>query len=163
MAETRIVSGLSELDEFLKLLPARVEGNVLRGGLRAGAKVMAEQARTYVPVRSGALRKSIRYSVRLKNGTVVATIRAGSVKAYYAQIVEFGSAQHFIRPKNKDALLVSGKPVATVNHPGSKQTPYMRPAFDHASDDAIAAVANYIRNRLPIELNKHVQKRGAQP
>ncbi len=42
---TEYVSGLKELDAILKSLPAKVEGNVMRGALRAGQTVMLNGAR----------------------------------------------------------------------------------------------------------------------
>ena len=44
---------------------------------------------------------------------------------------EFGSRSHVIRPRNKQALAWPGAdhPVAKVEHPGTPEQPFMRPAL----------------------------------
>ena len=44
------VKGLAELQKLLDELPARIEANVVRGGLRAAAKVIRDEARRLCPV-----------------------------------------------------------------------------------------------------------------
>jgi len=41
-----------------------------------------------------------------------------------------------------------------VEHPGAEQRPFMRPALDSASQAAVQATADYIRNRLAKERAK---------
>ena len=78
MAESTIqIKGLAELHKAMQELPAKIEGNILRGALRAGAAVFKEEAQRLVPVDTGRLRDSIRASVRLRNGRVEGTVRAG--------------------------------------------------------------------------------------
>lgn len=150
------IKGLAELHKALQELPAKIERNVLRGGLRAGAKVIETAARERVPVKQGLLRDSIGVSMRVssKTGTVRATIKAGSKKAWYAHLVEFGTARHWIKPKNRKSLFLAGLAKEVVDHPGARQRPFMRPAFDGSARAAIVAMADYIRARLPRELRK---------
>lgn len=150
MAELSI-QGLADLHAALQQLPAKLEKNILRGALRAGAKVMADSAKANVPKKSGALRKSIRVSASSKRGRVSATVKAGDKTAYYAHMVEFGTAAHRITPKNAKALGTPGGPRESVQHPGAKPKPFMRPAFDGASEAAVQASAEYIRARLDKE------------
>lgn len=116
MSEIR-VKGLSELNKFLQQLPAKIEQNVMRGALRAGANVIKDEAKRLVPVsapnsrdkkrygfRAGTLRDSIRVSARVKNGRVTASVYAGGqtksgAEVYYASWVEFGTAAHAIMAK----------------------------------------------------------------
>lgn len=155
MADVEI-KGLADLHRALQELPAKVEANVLRGGLRAAGKVIQEEAMARVPVASGDLRDSIRVSARLqkKRGKVEATVKAGSKKAWYAHLVEFGTAAHFIKPKNRKSLFFAWLAKEVVNHPGAKRKPYMRPAFDGKAQSALQAMADYIRARLPKEIKK---------
>ncbi len=148
------VSGLFELDKLLKELPAKVERNILRGAMRAGAKVFADRARELVPVRSGQLRDSIKVSTRSKRGRVSATVRAGGKKAFYAHMVEFGTARHFIKPRKRKSLFFAGLAREVVDHPGSAPKPFMRPALDGGQVEAVNAAADYIRNRLAKEAVK---------
>ena len=156
MASSVEIRGLAELNKALQELPAKVERNVLRGGLRAGAKVLEDAARAHVPVKRGDLHKSIRVSMRVssKTGTVRAQVKAGDKKAWYAHLVEFGTARHWIKPKSRKSLFIAGLMKEVVDHPGARPRPFMRPAFDGKWRAAIDAMADYIRTRLPKEFRK---------
>lgn len=123
------VKGLSDLQKLLNTLPAKIEQNALRGALRAAANVVKKEAQALVPKQSGALRDSIRVSVRARYGKVTASIKAGggptkkqvrttpsgrtSVKysnAYYAHMVEYGTRAHYLKSqKTKAWRLVANK------------------------------------------------------
>lgn len=161
------IKGLSELHRALQDLPAKVERNVLRGALRAGAQVMEAEAQRLVPVapptldsvkrgaRAGELKRSIRITLRAnRSGAVRAQLKAGNKVAWYAHLVEFGTARHWIKPKNRKSLFLAGLAKEVVDHPGAKPKPFMRPAFDRKWRSAIEAMADYIRGRLPREIRK---------
>lgn len=175
------IDGLAELQRNLDELPAKIEQNILRGALRAGANVIADEARRLVPVQSGQLKESIRISVRQIRGRIVATVKAGgrfkvykggnAIKGalyktdrgpgsvdyhapFYAHLVEFGTARHWIKPRNRKSLFIAGLLREAADHPGARPKPFMRPAFDSKSRAAIDAMAEYIRKRLPKELKK---------
>lgn len=158
MAEIRI-EGLAELHKLLQELPAKLEANVLRGGMRAGAKVIEAEAKRLAPVgrdpaTAGDMRDSVRVSVRSRKGKVEATIKAGGKKAWYARLVEFGTAAHLIRPKNRKSLFFAALAREEVHHPGAGKKPFMRPALDSKAQQAVQTLADYIRARLPKEFRK---------
>ncbi|MDO8694840.1 MAG: HK97 gp10 family phage protein [Sheuella sp.] len=100
------ISGLKELDELLKNLPAKIEGNVMRGALRAGQKVMLDGAKqnlaSITKQDTGLLEKSLRISFSRKSqkyGWLRSHLIAGSEEAYYAHMVEFGTVAHYISIK----------------------------------------------------------------
>lgn len=148
------ITGLAELHKALQELPAKIEGNIMRGAMRAGQKVILDAAKAKAPVKSGALRDSLRIKTRSKNGEVSATLVAGNKDAYYAHMVEFGTAQHFIKPKKFKSLFFAGLAREVVDHPGARPAPFMRPAFDGSSQQALTAVGDYIATRLPKEIKK---------
>ena len=149
------VTGLAGLQALLDELPARIEGNVVRGGLRAAAKVVEMEAKRLCPVgKTGDLRNSIRVTLRSKHGHISATVKAGNAKAFYAHMVEFGTARHWIKPKNRKSLFVAGLLREAVDHPGAKKEPFMRPAIDGKADEAIDAMAAYLRERIPKEIDR---------
>ena len=168
------VSGLKELDAILKTLPAKVEGNVMRGALRAGQVVILKAAQSNLQsqgaVDSGALLKSlrIRQGTRSKKfGVVRMNLIAGNKDAFYSHWVEYGTGQYYsgtgrsvgkaytINPKKKGgALLFGGKARSSVVHPGIRPRPFMRPAFDLHSQAAIQTIAAYLRKRIPKEVTK---------
>lgn len=153
MAEVEITGG-AELQKMLSDLPAKIEGRIFRGALRAGAKVIERKAKELAPVRTGKLRDSIKVSTRSRRGRISASIRAGNKKSFYAQWVEFGTAKHFIKPKESKSLFFAGVSKETVDHPGATAKPFMRPALDSSQDEAIRVFADYVRKRLAKEAAK---------
>lgn len=132
MSETQ-VKGLAELQKALDELPEKIAANVMRGAMRAGAKVLADEARLQAPVLSGELRATIRHAAKIENRVAIGYVRAGprgdSKKGWYVRFVEFGTAAH-------------------MNHLGATKKPFMRTALDEGAGRALAAVAGYIRKRL---------------
>lgn len=89
------------------------------------------EARRRVPVDTGRLRSSI-VSRSENSGRTVGYVVGTNVN--YAAAVEYGTAPHVIKPKNKKALFWPGArhPVAQANHPGTRAQPFMRPAVEMA-------------------------------
>ena len=168
------VTGLKELDALLKTLPAKVEGNVMRGAMRASLKVIGDVAKTNLAsngtIKTGTLQKSIRVGFKRKSETRYGWMRgmltAGNEDAWYAHFIEFGTASFYtgkgksvgkpyeIRPKNRKSLFFAGLMREVIGHPGIHPQPFMRPAFDQANGKAITTFADYVRARLPKELAK---------
>ena len=150
MSDVR-VKGLAELQRALDTLPAKIESNIMRGALRAGANVIKAEAKAQVPRRSGKLASSIRVSVSLRRGTVKASVKAGGRGkggAWYARLVELGTKAHVIKARPGSALNVHGTLVSSVQHPGAHPKPFLRPAMDSRAQAAVEAVREYIRTRL---------------
>lgn len=162
VAEIR-VEGLSELQKALQTLPDKLERNIIRSALRSGLREMQKEAVARVPIKTGALRQSLRIKTKLVKGAPVAGLAAGDGKAFYARFVEFGTGGQYtgtgksggpyvIKSKNGKPLFVNnGVPVYQVTHPGAKAQPFMRPAFDAGNQAALSSFAGYIRKRLTKE------------
>jgi HK97 gp10 family phage protein len=174
MADDQTIIGGKQLFDFLQTLPVKVERNIMRAALRAGAAVLREEARNNVPVKDGLLRKSIRVTTGSKNGIVTAAVKTDRRIAFYAHMVEYGTKPHLIsvndaeRPINwrrtKKLGRVSYFAMKTINrhvlkignhfvgptvaHPGARPSPFMRPAFDEKAPAAINAVKKKIIERL---------------
>jgi HK97 gp10 family phage protein len=149
------ITGAKELAKMLNELPIKLERNIMRAALRAGAKVIADEAKQQVSVVSGELKRSIRTSSNSKKGVVEANAVVGRKKqGWYATFVEFGTAAHPITAgKNAKRLrfrLADGKwfTGVSVNHTGARAKPFMRPAFDIKGQEAVQTVTNRIRERL---------------
>lgn len=134
------VSGLRDLDEALKQFPAKLQRKYLARALRAGAKIIQQQAQANAPVKTGALRRNIVVRSAPRNGAagrVAVGIRAakkigsrttstGKVRsvfdkrgdAFYGRFVEGGTKPHMIpRLSKRDraaARTVLGKGTASV-------------------------------------------------
>lgn len=175
------IEGLAALNKVLQELPAKIERNILRGGLRAGQKIIADAAKANISNHSGDLRDSIRVKTRARRGNVTAIVVAGDENAFYAHMVEFGTAAHYISVSEKDkpkrtqrigkgrsvsmktinkmvargSLVVAGRFVGpTIHHPGAAPKPFMRPAIDNNADRAVEAFKEYVAQRIPKEIKK---------
>ena len=157
MLETQI-NGLEELQKMLDQLPVNVEKKVVRGALRAGQKVVLDQAKATIHNVSGELANSLRISTRAgKDGKISSRVVAGNKTAFYAHMVEFGTAKHLIKPKSRKSMVIAGMMREVVNHPGAKKKPFMRPAADaaaHENSEAITAFKKYLARRINKEMAK---------
>lgn len=151
---SKFVVGAKEIENLLKRLPERVAKNVTTGALRAGAAVIARQARANVrnspSIDSGLLVRNItsRARKRSKKGSAVVSVgvarktamvvRKGREKAVkvsparYAHLVEFGT-EH------------------------SPAEPFLRPALDEKGDEAIARIGAAMGKGIEREARKLAQ------
>jgi HK97 gp10 family phage protein len=173
MANEFQVQGLKELHQMLQQLPVRIERNIMRGAIRAGANVYRDAAKLAAPVDDGILKRSIKTgSTNVKKGRVVVTV---GTDLYYARMVEFGTASFYtgtgrsvgkpykipktsksgkISKRKKKAVKFGNVIVNNVTHPGIRPQPFMRKAFDGASDKAVSTFAQYVSTRLAAEIRK---------
>ncbi len=166
------IKGAEGLYQALQDLPVKLERNILRGAMRAGAKEIEREAKALTPVADGKLRASIRVSVNVRRGQVKARIIAGNKEAWYAHMVEGGTAPHIIQAdvqglglrdrrgrdiaistanraiKRGFLALGNGVFAESVSHPGAKPHPFMKPAFEARHQAAIERITDYIRARL---------------
>lgn len=149
------IKGGPELQKILDELPVRMERNFLRAGLRAGGAVVRDEARKNINNVTGALSKSVRVSTRSRGGQVKAIVRAGNKEAFYAHMVEFGTAPHMLNKgvDNKSKVLnIAGNLVGgKVMHPGAKAKPFLRPAVDENQSQIVKAVGERIKARIAKE------------
>jgi HK97 gp10 family phage protein len=148
----RHIRGGRELLAELQKLPVKLEVNVMRGGMRRGARVIEDEVRRNLAangsIKSGDLEGTVRSSTRRIGGAVVATVKAGDARAWYWRFVEFGTSAHWIRPVKGASLFIAGVLRKAVHHPGARPKPFMRPAMDSKGPAALDAVVQYARKRL---------------
>lgn len=142
------IKGLRELNSFLQQLPPKMEKNVLRGALRAGSRVVAEEARLRAPEKTGLLRQGIKVSTGGKGGTVIAKVKVTGKHAFIAPWLEFGTAAHAITAKKGGWISFGGVFAKSVQHPGIQPRPFMRTALDAKAQPAVIAAAEYMKRRL---------------
>lgn len=168
VSETRI-DGLSELQKALTDLPKKIEANIMRGALTAAMRKMQKIARDKVPTDSGDLKKSIKVRAdrrALRRGQVKVSLSAGDKTAFYARMIEYGTASYYtgngksvgrpyqITPKVAGSLFFGGIFRDSIDHPGIKPQPFMRPALDQGQADALETVRDYVARRLAREAAK---------
>lgn len=143
------VKGLKELTGFLTKLPEKVQNNILRGALRAGAKVVQEEAKRNAPVDTGKLRDGIKVGSRKKGGIVTASVKTTGPHGFLANWMEFGVAAHTIVAEKGGFLFVDNDTFAqSVEHPGLQPKPFMRPALEGKATEATVATGNYMKSRM---------------
>lgn len=106
------LEGFDELDKALAKLDNRVQKRISLKALRAGAKIIAKQAKDNVPVNTGNLRKSIGTFAAKRKAffkEVLIGTRSGKKRkndGFYGRFVELGTSkkrpQPFLRPAVKD-------------------------------------------------------------
>lgn len=142
------IIGLAELERALKTLPDKLQRNVLRAGLAAGARVIRDHAKMLAPSRTGELVRSIRTGYTQG----VAVVKAGNRRkrlGWYAAIVHKGARAHRIRPRNGGSWLhFGGRYVREVQHPGFTGNPFLENALGLAADSAVRAMGAKIAERL---------------
>ena len=131
------IQGGNELDAALKKLGLDLERKISRSAVRSGATVIAKEARLLAPVsddeeHKGTLKRSIKVVARSKRvGDAVASVvtrsgrkwRARKMDAWYAPMVEFGTKNMAARP-------------------------FLRPALDAKSAEAIKRMSEVIQKRI---------------
>jgi len=147
MAEIH-VKGLADLQKFLDTLPAKVERNIMRGALRAGIKTIQPLAKQNINSVSGLLAAGLKIGTRSRGGIVTSYLKASGPHAFLAKWVEFGTRAHNIAAKKGGWLSFGGIFAKSVDHPGAKPHPFMRPALDSGAQTAVQAAAEYMRTRL---------------
>ena len=148
MSDTHIKGG-AELQRFLDQLAPQIEKNIMRGAMRQGANVSKKEAQLQLTangsVDTGLLKKGLKVSTNSKGGRVTAYLKVKGKHGYLARWIEYGVAAHGVK---KGARRKSGKGQDGILHPGFNPQPFLRPALDNRVPEIVAAVANYVKNRL---------------
>lgn len=140
------LKGGKELQKLLDQLPDQIEVNIVRGGLRAGAKVFLDAIKETVPVESGELKESVRISSGKKRSTIKMVVKVGNEKAWYAHIIERGAKPHSVKKGDKIGREKPGDDKRL--HPGVERTDFVKKAYDANDQQAVDAAVEYMRNRL---------------
>lgn len=126
------INGKDRMRRVLKALP-KAERKRLRTEILDSAEMVARDQRSFAPVRTGALRDSIKVTPgdenlpayaslksrrTFKDPELAAIITAGNRAVRYAHLVEFGTAAHPVGGKFEGAA-----------HPGSAAQPFFFPPF----------------------------------
>lgn len=142
-------SGYTELERDLMSLSKGMQGQALRGAMRAAATPIANGVRTASP--SKRMKKSI--VVQVSGRGPIAVAKIGAKKSSWGgrvlHLLEDGVAPHIIRVKDKKVLAsakitktkkfvifhVGGVFGTVVNHPGTRGRRFFRPALPrHAAE-----------------------------
>ena len=114
------IEGAEELEKVLKLLPKELEKKALDSAFKAGANIVAQDAKGRVPVDTGELRDAIvvrKARSRQRSKGIIAVVGIKKPTSRRAHLTEFGTknaaAKPFLRPaidiKGQDAIAVIGR------------------------------------------------------
>lgn len=131
---TSDIKGLDKVLSSLKILPENIQKNVMSGAIRAGCKPLVKEAKLNAPEDKGTLKKSIGITKRKTknkhfNWYSVSPRRGGKYDAFYAHMVENGTSK-------------------------MPAQPFLRPAFENQDKESIEAAKEYMRKRIPKEIEK---------
>lgn len=125
------VNGLDEIDKALKAFSEEVAVKITRKALRAGSKVILTEAQEKVPVDTGKLRDSLKITSRKKGDRIVNSVGTSNNKnlfageTYYAGFIEYGAPERDLPAR-----------------------PFMRPALDAASGEAVKAIEDTYKKEI---------------
>jgi HK97 gp10 family phage protein len=150
--EFKNIKGFSELDKALREIPEKLARNVMRSGLRAGAVVFRDESKVNLAsngsIQSGELRDGLKVGTNFRNGVARAYVKIKGKHAFLAPWIEYGTAAHSIAARNVKYLFFGGAFVNSVEHPGAKPKPFMRPALESKTQEALQAVGDVVKAKL---------------
>jgi HK97 gp10 family phage protein len=153
----------AEFKEKLKELQKAARKEVIEIALKAGGTIIHSAAQSKAPgpfvvmqiVGGRSLRKRVdpKFTGVVKsNGKFVAI--GPDKKHWYYRFSEFGAKPHDIKPNGRKVLAFKGEDGQMVfvryarNSGGVQMRPFLRPAVDNNSGDAVAAMANVLRREI---------------
>ena len=166
------VQGFDKLIEELRRLPEQMQSRVMKGALATGANVIKREAVLLAPESTGpvseghpppgTLKRAI-YAARLMDQCTTTLevwkvgVRSGkraqsvgkkgaNLDAFYAGWVEHGHYARVSKELGKDAKK-AGRALGVAVWVQAQ--PFMRPAFETKKGEAVQAMQNYVRERLP--------------
>ncbi len=112
--------GATATRRFIEQIPDQIRERVLPGAARAGAKVIAQEARDILGTRradgpagtSVLIADAVKVRVRKGDGRVVARVMMAGPGAYVAGWLEYGTAPHFI---SVDSSQRAGRTAGRIN------------------------------------------------
>ncbi len=136
---------------------APVDDGDLRDSIRIGTKIKGEvgNAAYHKAMRAGfdkaSAVKAMRDARREAKGSLppVMMYAGPSERAFYAHLVEFGTAPH-----------VNGGMFAGSQHPGTSPRPFVRPAWDEQQGVALAVLTDELRVQIDKAVARQARRRA---
>jgi HK97 gp10 family phage protein len=158
------LDGVKRLQKKLAELPRSARGKISRRAVNAGSLIVLQSARRKVPTRSKVTKKSLgRKGKTGKKGyfSVVGPRHGFKVVNNTGQTYDPAKMAHLIEGGTRPHKIVIrsrfGKPLATpqtINHPGSRAQPFVRPALQDNRSAVINAITQKMREGLAMEAAK---------
>jgi HK97 gp10 family phage protein len=157
------ITGLQAIQLRLNALPEKIKRKHIRSALAAGAEVIRAEAARLAPRRKpkkpGHGWEAFVTDSRVKlHEAVVSKVVVGPVtgavavvgldysKVHHGHLLEFGTRAHDVTFKT-----LSGRHLRTIHIPAMRKQPFMRPAFDNKSDEAVEIIVNRLMAAVDLE------------
>ncbi len=147
------ISGFSQLERNLKKLSPQQMKSVFKSSLNGAARIIVVAAKNNLPKNYDTLRRSITTKARRSKKPAEMTVSVGltvgvtaKYDGWYGHMVEYGvqghdipskKVRHLRNRKEKKILKINSDFVTSVNHPGVKAVPFMRPAIGNNLDKVL--------------------------
>ena len=123
------IQGLAELDHALQQLAWPAARRALRKGMRAGANVVRNEARTKAPKRTGNLKRKIRTRERSEEGGNMRFSVEIPRSAFYGRFIEYGTSQMAAKP-------------------------FLRPAAENKTEEAVEMMRSALAEAIALEMSR---------
>ena len=118
MSSSMTFTGDAAIDRVLAAAPAALGQRIVRRTLRRASKIVHQHAQRFVPVRTGKLRRSIKIKAWNRGDVSAAIIVPKKIpdekSAFYARMIEYGTANMAAQPYMRPALAASESEVTAV-------------------------------------------------
>jgi HK97 gp10 family phage protein len=152
------IGNARQFDEMLKQLPANIARRAAGNALRAGARVIRDEARRQVPRESGKLAKAIKVitgrSTRLdrRRVLVIVTNKDAGINPHW---IEYGTvAQRVAKSGGYLTFVIDGKFIRKKSVAGVRAKPFMRPAADAKVGQAVDVIGSVLGEAIEKEATK---------
>jgi len=144
------LNGFEKLEALLNQLPDDVAKKSGIAALRKAARVVLEEAKRKVPVRTGKLRDSLSIRVIKARRPIVKVFASRKKGGYHAHLVELGTKPHMI----PGPVSLGDKVLQNIQHPGQVKNPFMRPALIEKQNEALAVFFDDIFKQIEKQFKK---------
>lgn len=163
MAKIRRASYVIGLDQFERKIQqqiAKLDDQTIDEALFEGGMVILDDAKSRIDDVTGVTRESGYVATPSKDNYVggkrrnkkkPAPKRTAIVRfaARTAHLLEYGTAAHSYRNRRRKAMQTGMSQYArSVDHPGARAKPFLRPAYDTKKDDALRVVSRELEKAL---------------
>lgn len=181
------IKGAKELDDMLRQLPATVSRRAAVDALRAGARVIRDEARRLAPVGpdgitrkldyadaqggvtaagSGGLRRAIRVRTdtfrggTLRRVVVVVSNKGAGINPHW---IEYGTAATRVaKRKGYMTFVIDGRLIRKREVAGIRERPFMRPAAARKFEEAVKVIGERLGHAIEVEAVRLGKRFGAR-
>lgn len=159
------IRGVEDIDRTFQRLGDKVSRRLMGRALKSAARPIVKEARSNAEriADTGELARSISSKQRTSSKKGFVDVYIGPFKkgtdAFYAHLVEFGTAPHAITPARGKALKIGPAIIrGVIQHPGSAAKPFLRPALRAQAKAAVRILGQKLKQGIEREARKGARK-----